>query len=366
MGRIGKKEKYETVAPRGRMFFTTYLSDRGGVGYIRSIVPMFILGSWRYKTLLFEPNFFTQYITDVSYYKNQAFVKFQRSATDDQLRMFEHFTNLVRKQTGTPCIYEIDDILFDVPRTNHAAPFYRMYEDNIKKMLSMVDGITVSTPYLKKCYEQYNDNISVVKNRLGKCLWGDIKQCKPKKRKKPKILYPGSDNHFYVPGRSEEEGGDFGRKLIEFIKETKKDKYEWVFVGGMPNELRGDEDITHHEWLNYTSYPTFMKNIDVDLGIAPLDINDFNRGKSNLKMLEYCASGIPAIYTHIEPYFNATLTTKTEEDMISKIEELASNEQKRYNTWKKDTDRLKSNLFLEDNLLKWLNEHMKLFKRILE
>jgi hypothetical protein len=35
-------------------------------------------------------------------------------------------------------------------------------------MMKNVDGITVSTPYLKKIYSKYNKNISVVKNRLCK------------------------------------------------------------------------------------------------------------------------------------------------------------------------------------------------------
>jgi hypothetical protein len=89
-------------------------------------------------------------------------------------------------------------------------------------MLGLVDGVTVSTPYLKKHYQKYNSNISVVRNRLAKCIWGNIKKCEPKERKRLKIVYPGSQNHFSVKG----SGGDIGEKLMNYIHETKKDKFE--------------------------------------------------------------------------------------------------------------------------------------------
>jgi hypothetical protein len=80
------------------------------------------------------------------------------------------------------------------------------------------------------------------------------------------------------------------------------------------------------------SYPMFMKNLEADIGIAPLEINEFNACKSDLKMLEYCLCGIPAVYTKIEPYKHATLTAINEDVMIDKIEWLSSDPQRRYNT----------------------------------
>ncbi|MFW6130834.1 MAG: hypothetical protein ACOC56_06570 [Atribacterota bacterium] len=108
----------------------------------------------------------------------------------------------------------------------------------------MVDGITVSTPFLKKYYRSYNSNISVVKNRLAKCLWGEPKQ-HVVNGDKPTICYPGSQNHFGVKGRTE-EGGDFGKELLNYIIKTKKD-VNWVFVGGIPEELKNDKDIIHYK-----------------------------------------------------------------------------------------------------------------------
>lgn len=352
----------ENIKPEGRLSFLTYKSDNGGVGYIRTILPSIILNSWRYNKMTFESNVLSNFVQDPNFYKTQAFVKFQRSATKDQLEMLKFFKQNFKKQTGTPILYEIDDLLFDIPESNFASSYYKENKPYVEEMLSMVDGITVSTSFLMKKYLKYNKNISIVPNRLGKCLWGEIKDYAPHSTGKLKIVYPGSQNHFSIKGMTE-EGGDFGKTLINYIHGTKKDRFEWIFVGGIPEDFKNDNQVTYYEWIDYMSYPRFLKNLNVDIGIAPLEINDFNKAKSNLKMLEYVACGIPGVYTDIEPYKNATLKGKTEEDLINHIENLSKDENLRLEVSLKDRKALGNNLFLEDNRLNWINEHLSLWNK---
>lgn len=351
------------LEPKGKIAYTTYMSDFGGVGYIRTIMPSVILGSLRYKKMSFEPTYLMRYVSSTEWYNNQSFVKFQRSATQEQLKMIKHFRTFTAQQTNTPLIYEIDDLLFNIPKSNFASDYYEENKPYIEEMLQLVSGVTVSTPFLRDYYKLYNSNVSVVKNRLAKCLWGDIKEYEPV-NEKPRIIYPGSQNHFGVKGRTE-EGGDIGPDLMNFIKKTKKD-YEWMFIGAIPEELKNDKDIKHIPWVHYISYPQFIKNCNADIGIAPLQINDFNRGKSNLKMLEYSASGIPGVYTDIEPYKDCRLTTENENAMIDQIQWLVENPQKRYEVWSSDTKKIRNDLFLEDNIVKYVNEHLKLFNQKIE
>ena len=358
------------IKPEGRFSWLNYLSDRGGVGYIRSILPNLILGAWRYKKITFDPCELTSFIPLPEFYKSKSFVKFQRSATKEQLEMIKYFKTNISSQTKTYTIYEIDDLVVSykdeyIPEWNFASDYYKKNEKHIKEMLKIVDGITVSTPYLKGALKKYNKNISVVPNRLAKCLWGDIKECDPViKGNKPKILYPGSQNHFGIKDRTT-EGGDFGKELLNYIQKT-KDIYEWIFVGGVPDELKNDDKITYHKWLDYISYPMFMKNLDVDISLAPLEINEFNRCKSNLKSLEYTVMGLPSTYTNIEPYRKTSLRADNDEHMIEQIEWLLQSEDNRYNTWKKDKESISSGLFLEGNRKQWINEHLRLFNFILK
>lgn len=351
----------KTMEPKGRLSFVNYKSDSGGVGYIRTIIPSVVLGSWRYKLMQLEPTVLSNFVPDPNFYKSQAFVKFQRSATAEQLNIFKYFASQIRKQTSTPIIYDIDDLLFDIPKSNFASEYYQQNKEYVEQMLEMVDGMTVSTNFLKKKYSKYNKNISVVRNRLAKCLWGNIKEYTPSTTDKLKIVYPGSQNHFSIKGRTG-EGGDFGEELLSFIKDTKK-RFEWIFIGGIPEELKNDNDIVYHEWIDYMSYPMVLKNINADIGIAPLEHNDFNRSKSNLKMLEYAVCGIPGVYTDIEPYKTATAKGKSETDLINLIENMSQDVDFRLNSCKKDQNQLKDNIFLEDCRLKWLNEHLALFNQ---
>jgi hypothetical protein len=118
-------EKKQTVDAKGKMAFTTFICDRGGVGHIRTILPSLVLGSLRYKQMTFEPIFMPFFVPDPNLYKNQTFVKFQRSATQQQLQMIQHFRKNIAKQTKTGMIYEIDDLLYGIPESNFASKYYK-------------------------------------------------------------------------------------------------------------------------------------------------------------------------------------------------------------------------------------------------
>jgi hypothetical protein len=49
-------------------------------------------------------------------------------------------------------------------------------------------------------------------------------------------------------------------------------------------------------------YPAKLASLGLDLALAPLEFNQFNEAKSNLKLLEYGALGYPVICTDIVPY----------------------------------------------------------------
>jgi hypothetical protein len=55
-------KKLKNVEPKGRLAFLTYLADRGGVGYIRTIFPSLVIGSKRYKNLIFDPVYMSSFV----------------------------------------------------------------------------------------------------------------------------------------------------------------------------------------------------------------------------------------------------------------------------------------------------------------
>ena len=81
------------------------------------------------------------------------------------------------------------------------------------------------------------------------------------------------------------------------------DEVEWVFFGMCPDELRPYVH-EYHEGVAIEAYPAKLASLNLDLGLAPLEINLFNECKSNLRLLEYGACGIPVVCTDIRPYQN--------------------------------------------------------------
>jgi len=343
--------------------YHTYCGDMAGCGYIRVIFPSMLLSQYIHRDVVkFMPSYNLSFVNDAAFYENLLFVIFQRSSTPEQLNVIKYFKGKYRSKTKTPMIYEIDDLLTDIPSFNYCADYYTKHKDTATEIMKHSDGMVVSTEPLKKEFSKYNSNIVVCENHLVKGFWG-TPEWKNNNNKKPRVLWAGSGNHFAQ--KNGVKGGDFDMELIDFIKKT-TDRFQWVIMGGTPLELK-DEDIEFHGWKDIFNYPSYLKSLKIDLGLAPLEHHIFNRCKSNIKSLEYTAAGIPGIYTHIDPYENLTKTAMDTKEMISHIESIVDDPIKRQDVWKKDYNILKTQLFWEDNsnLMRHFNKHLELFGLIL-
>jgi len=139
-------------------------------------------------------------------------------------------------------------------------------------------------------------------------------------------------------------------------------------MGAIPPELETHKDkIEFHPWENIFNYPQKMKSIEADIGIAPLQRIEFNECKSNIKSLEFIASGMTGIYTKIEPYKFMKMQAENDDQMISMIEELAKDVSKRANVYNRDYETVKEQLFWEEdnNIKKYINTYLRLFGQTL-
>lgn len=354
-----------------RLGFITYLGDVQGCGTIRCIYPYFLLNHYRQRDLQVHAVHLMNYIIEPNFYKDFAFVQFQRSATEQHLKLIQHFKAVVQKKYPIPVIYEIDDMLFNIPNWNYASAFYNQNEDLIKKMMSSVDGMITSTSKLREVYSPYCKKIAVIPNHLPKFIWGEVYPAHDYKdeNEKIKILWAGSQNHFAASQiiGDKIKGGDFGKELIKFIRKT-TGKYEWHLMGAIPEELEPVKNqINFHPWENIFEYPAKVKGIEPDIAIAPLEDIEFNRGKSNIKCLEYTAIGAVGVYSDITPYKFMSLRSRTDEEMIAHIEKLAGDINYRATIFRKDKQRIQSQLWWEENnnVKKYINTYLGLFGQCL-
>ncbi len=356
----------------GKISMMSYCGDLQGVGTIRIIYPSLLLNHLRIPGYQFTASYGTQYINDPVFYNNFTFIQFQRATTERHLDLVKHFKTNIRKKTKTPVIYEIDDLLFDIPEWNYASSYYSKYRSSIEKILEETDGITVSTEFLKKKYLKYNSKIEVIPNHLPKFVWGEsVPQYSLDKKGKIKIIWAGSENHFANKHLLNKgiKGGDFGKGLIDFIRKT-INQYHWIICGGIPNELSDlkNNGIEYYEWKNIFEYPSFLKSLQADIFIAPLKNNEFNSSKSNLKMLETVAIGAAGVYSNIEPYAGGKMLANNDEEMIEMIQSLANDRDLRKVVYEHDLQNVKDVLYWEDNnnVRRYIETYLKFFDRCLE
>ena len=277
--------KLEKLKRPCRIGFLSYLGDTQGCGTIRIIHPYLLLNHFRMDGVMTNGTYMMNFIHYPDFYKNFSFVQFQRAATKDHLNIYRHYKNNIQPKLRTPLIYEIDDLLVDIPEWNYACEYYKQNEEYVKQMMSMSDAVVVSTPKLKEIYSKYNKNISVILNHLPKFIWGEIypKHINNPREKRPRILWAGSQNHFAPKHMHDKgvKGGDFGSTLMDFIRKT-TDKYDWCFVGALPielNDLSDSSKITFTPWKNIFEYPHAIKALEPDICIAPLEDSVFNSCK---------------------------------------------------------------------------------------
>lgn len=320
--------------------------DKNGCGFHRSYIPFnFLSSKFNYNVTNLG-----EFLFDLNYIAKSRYIRFQRQVTEEQKKViFEYKKILARTQSPCKLVYELDDIVHEIQPSNIVA--YQFYTEtkrkNLLQIMKAMDKVTFSTHYLKDYYkDKYGiENSVVVPNFLAKYLWADKgRRNKYNRGSKPRILWAGSASHIG-------KGGDL-EFLLPLIKKT-KDEFEWVFFGTMPPELQGKYELI--PWTDFYSYPHALDQINADIAICPVADNAFNYGKSDLKLLEYSAVGLPGIYSSIGngigPYdmTEGLLSVKNEEDLwYSAIKELTSDK----NKWEKYLNAGKTELnnrWLEDD-----------------
>lgn len=230
---------------------------------------------------------------------------FQRQTSDYQISFIKSLRDVRDKNSKEltyKLIYDLDDLIGEVPLFNGASRVYNQKDtvENLRKICSLVDIVTTTTYPLKKKLEALGGTakVKIIPNYLPKHLYRPYEYVKPK-NKKPKILWAGSATHFNMYDQ-----GDFGI-ILDLIKNT-LDEFDWVFMGikTVPVWLEECKDkITLIPWeRNLYRFPTILKEINADFGVAPLLDISFNDCKSNIKLLDYFSCDAMAICSKVAPY----------------------------------------------------------------
>jgi glycosyltransferase involved in cell wall biosynthesis len=255
---------------------------------------------------------------------------FQLTYYEDILSFFECAKQVYE---GKKLITEIDDWVFDIPSYNIASNPYRPGSEKEKIAFDQVqlsDALIVSTSFLKESLQTMfpEKPIYVIPNSIDFDLWDNVKSDGNFEVKKPGVVrigFTGCGNH----------NGDL--EIVKPVLKALLDEFpnlEVIIAGEFecfkdinnPRLIVPKDRNGNPRWESIVKYPAMVKGWDLDIGIAPLRDNNFNRAKSNLRWLEYSAMKIPTVASNVRPFRESVgadgLLASSKEDWYANLKNL--------------------------------------------
>lgn len=199
---------------------------------------------------------------------------------------FPRLIEQYRQVSKAKIIVEYDDYLPNIPIKNgNKHHFPQHIIKRLRRVVEAADWVVVSTFPLAEAYQGFHHDIRVAQNRLAVRQWGHL-QSERRVGKKPRVGWAGGGTHT----------GDLG--ILQPIIKALEDKVEWVFMGMRPEGVKCE----FHASVPFDYYPEKLASLNLDLALVPLEHNHFNECKSNLRLLEIGACGVPIIATDIVSY----------------------------------------------------------------
>lgn len=319
-------------------------ADNGGCGFYRMRYP-----SWSAQTLKRDIRIIDspKLIPIPEFYQDVRMVRIQRQVSDEQCQYILKFLKPLSQRYGFWLVYEIDDVIHmdDIPTYNSGWATYqnKKFMENIRQIVNVCDIVTVTTPvlgnYFHKKFGVDKNNIFVIPNYLPRWWIGDsfnlnrISHRFDTNKTKPRIGIISSMTHYDINNKA--NGKDDLYHYNDFIEST-LDKYQWVFVGGISNKLKpyvDSKQIQFYNGFDLLNYPRMINDLNLDIVVAPLIDNIFNRCKSNIKFIEMSALGIIPLVQDLDPYSAYTdLKFKDANGLQNLIDSTLSDKNKYMNT----------------------------------
>ena len=288
------------------IFHTT---DRGACSWVR----------FRFMVGLLDTNVGGEVVPVISPYevmepevlKRTAAVVVARPQLQFHGDLLEHY-KAKRDKFGFRIFADYDDLLCDIDG-ERIIPDYNRYSIDprdigrmMEKACAGLDGVTVASEFLKKTLERRFgwNNVRVLPNTVPGFAYGTApRRGVESDIVKPRVLYAGSMSHFKAGHL-----GDFDGPWVPWMRKAAAEGAIELHCFGhrAPDFLEG-VDVALHPFVPVLAFPQALAAISPDIYLAPLQENDFNRCKSDLKLLEAAAIGAALLGSNFKdsPYSHA-------------------------------------------------------------
>jgi len=250
------------------------LISNSGSKYHRVLLPLDLLPKDKYEVTYLNEKFFLEHVV-----KDYDYIYIHWIQQTNPV-----YLSLWKEKYGFKIIQDIDDY-WVLPFNHYMYSKIDAAKKQLFDQLILADIVLCSTPYLlDKCLE-FNDNCHLRENYIPIGYQQFQPEYIPVQNRKPTIGICGSLSHYddWMSIRNQLKRiqslkNEFDFVIAGYADENSTSREKWnKIVNLFPNPK-----VFRH--LPVNQYINFYKHIDILL--APLEINEFNKAKSNLKILE--------------------------------------------------------------------------------
>jgi glycosyltransferase involved in cell wall biosynthesis len=274
--------------------------------------------------------------------------------------IFEDIISISRK-LGRKIVYEIDDLLLELPKSNPWASAGNRFRFDVLKAIMEVDAVIVSTDELYKQISDFHPHTFVFRNYLDDGIWSfPYPNQVLGKESGLSVGYMGTNTHA--------EDLELVAPVLKRLLSRGNIRFT-SWGQELPENLKRQHNASYIESniIPYKEFVAKFAQVKCDIFIAPLKDSLFNRCKSSIKFLEYAYMGIPGIFSDLPPYQSVVknhangILAATEDQWESAITDLLNSSAMRQLIAKE------ARITLEDHRLsKHSGEWLKLYETIFE
>lgn len=272
-------------APGQRFKYEQYLGYLRSKGYHFTIRPFFTVETYK---ILYEPGMYLFKISAVL----QGLIK--RVLTIFSIPFYDGvyiFLNVspvfsifekIYLKISRKIIYDIDDMVF-ISKTSEVNKWASFFKNNSKyfDLIKYSDYTITCTKYLQKISKKLNKNSIHISSTI------DTKKYKVGGINKKKITIGWSGSY---------STGQYLLLIKEILKKlVKKNICDVLVIGSRQNDIN-ENCFKYLKWIKKNEIKNLKK---IDIGVYPLPRNDWIKGKSGLKALQYMALGKPVLASDV-------------------------------------------------------------------
>ena len=281
------------------------------------------------------------------------------------------------KKAGKRVLWDLDDDFWAVRKSNPSVLVSSSLKDQYEGLIRECDGVITPSPILAKkikklckgkdvfiCpnainYDEYHERPRLNRGDdlfIGYMAASSHFEDMPVAIEALEKLTEKYNFFFYLYGMTAEpfEAAVYNvRKVLSLNLQPEKEE-QLRHMLNVYDRIKKIKMI-HTPFMPPEIHPNILSTRDFDIGIAPLDDNEFNHGKSNIKFYEYAATGTVTLASDVEPYksevgYRAKNTVK---DWYDKLEKLIVDKQFRDKLQKEQSEWVKKNRSIEAVALAW-------------